>query len=56
MEQQEESTYEILREGDETVLKVDYDRVPSIPSIEDNAACMSKTMEKLIAIIIRRSY
>jgi len=40
--------YEIVREGEETILKVDYEQASSIPSIEDSAECMFKTSEKLI--------
>jgi type IV secretory pathway ATPase VirB11/archaellum biosynthesis ATPase len=44
----EEATYEIVREGDDTVLRIDYSSVPRVPSIEDDELCMSKTIDRLI--------
>lgn len=46
--QEGDLTYEIVREGNETILKVDYERALTIPSIEDSPDCMLKTCEKLI--------
>ncbi len=40
--------YEIVREGEDTILKVDYDQATIVPSLEDSAECMFKTSEKLI--------
>lgn len=40
--------YEIVREGEDTILKVDYEQATVIPSIEDSTECMFKTAEKLI--------
>ncbi|MEK6967149.1 MAG: type II/IV secretion system ATPase subunit [Nanoarchaeota archaeon] len=40
--------YEIVREGEDTILKVDYEQATAIPSIEDSTECMFKTSEKLI--------
>lgn len=38
---------EVLREGGEDVLKLNYETVPHIPSIEDNAIVMMDALEKL---------
>ncbi len=40
--------YEIVREGEDTILKVDYDQASIVPSIEDSPECMFKTSERLI--------
>ncbi|MFH1649248.1 MAG: type II/IV secretion system ATPase subunit [Candidatus Woesearchaeota archaeon] len=42
------ATFEVLREGDDTILHVDYTDVPAVPSIEDDDLCMAKTMDRLI--------
>ena len=48
MPEEENLSYEIVREGDETILRVDYEKATTIPSIEDSPVCMAKTCEKLI--------
>ena len=40
--------YEIVREGQEEVLKIDASRWPYSPSIEENPVVMSKVIEKLV--------
>ena len=40
---------EVIRQGQDIVLKIDYEKSPSVPSIEDNPTCMAITMEKLTA-------
>ena len=40
--------YEIVREGQEEVLKIDASRWPYSPSIEDNPVVMSRIIEKLV--------
>jgi type IV secretory pathway ATPase VirB11/archaellum biosynthesis ATPase len=42
-------SYEVNEEGYETILSVDYEGIPKIPSIEDDELCMAKTSEALIA-------
>ena len=42
-------SYEVNEEGYETILSVDYEGIPKIPSIEDDELCMAKTCEALIA-------
>ncbi len=41
-------TYEVIREGDETILKINMEGVNYPPSPEDSAICMSETFDKLI--------
>ena len=40
-------SYEIVREGEDTILKVNKEGDVKIPSIEDDPICMAKTVEKL---------
>ncbi len=42
-------SYEIIREGKDNILKINCENCQLIPSIEDNAACMSETIDKLIS-------
>src|SRR3989338_2225785 len=39
--------YEILREGNENVMRLDYEKVNFVPSVEDNALCMADVVGKL---------
>jgi flagellar protein FlaI len=39
--------YELLRQGEDTILRVNCEDCTRIPSLEDNALCMAKTIEKL---------
>jgi len=41
-------SYEIVREGEETILMIDLEEYTRIPSLEDNPICMSKTCDLLI--------
>ena len=41
-------SYDIIREGEETILMVDLEEYPKIPSLEDDPICMSKTCDLLI--------
>jgi len=43
-------SYEAIREGDEVILKVNCEKCPFLPSLEDNAQCMSRTITKLIEV------
>jgi hypothetical protein len=40
-------TYDIAKEGEETILLVDLEQYPHIPSIEDDPVCMSRTIDLL---------
>mgnify|MGYP001601974121 CR=1 FL=1 len=40
-------TYDILREGEETILMIDLEQYPHIPSLEDDPVCMSRTVDIL---------
>ena len=40
--------YDLIREGEETIIRVNCENCNRTPSIEDDAVCMSKTMDKLI--------
>jgi len=40
-------TYDILREGEETVLLIDLEQYPHPPSLEDDPVCMSRTVDIL---------
>lgn len=42
-------TYDIAHEGDDTVLKIDYEHSFEVPSIEDSETCMSDTVDKLVS-------
>ena len=40
-------SYEVLKEGEENILRVDCEKLSTIPSIEDSSLVMSKTIELL---------
>ncbi|MGV8151262.1 MAG: ATPase, T2SS/T4P/T4SS family [Candidatus Woesearchaeota archaeon] len=42
-------SYDIAHEGDETILRLDYDHSLEVPSIEDSESCMSDTIDKLVS-------
>ncbi|MGV8171915.1 MAG: ATPase, T2SS/T4P/T4SS family [Candidatus Woesearchaeota archaeon] len=44
-----ESSYDVSREGEDTVLRVDYETALEVPSLEDSEQCMADTIEKLMA-------
>jgi type IV secretory pathway ATPase VirB11/archaellum biosynthesis ATPase len=44
-----ENSYDITKEGEDTVLRVDYENSFDIPSLEDSEQCMADTIEKLMA-------
>ena len=44
-----DSSYDVLREGEDTVLRIDYEKALEVPSLEDSENCMADTIEKLIA-------
>ena len=43
----EKSNYEIIREGEEDVLKLNYETVPYSPSVEEDPNVMMEVIEKL---------
>ena len=40
--------YDLIREGEETILRIDCETLTYIPSLEDNAATMAKTVNILM--------
>ncbi|MBW2971777.1 type II/IV secretion system ATPase subunit [Candidatus Woesearchaeota archaeon] len=40
--------YEVLREGEDNVMRINYEGAPTVPSIEDNPTVMSRTCDHLI--------
>ncbi|MDP3765589.1 MAG: type II/IV secretion system ATPase subunit [Nanoarchaeota archaeon] len=40
-------SYDILREGEETILMIDLEQYPHTPSLEDDPVCMSRTVDIL---------
>ncbi len=43
-------SYEIIKEGEEEVMIINYENINSQPSIEDNYECMADTIEKLVQV------
>ncbi len=43
-------SYEIVREGDDTILMIEMERCTFSPSVEDNDVCMAKTIEILAEV------
>ncbi|HLG23924.1 MAG TPA: ATPase, T2SS/T4P/T4SS family, partial [Candidatus Nanoarchaeia archaeon] len=43
-------TYDVVREGEEIILIIDLEQYPHIPSLEDDEACMARTVEILAEI------
>jgi len=48
--QEKTCSYDLIREGEEVIIRVDCENCPYTPSIEDNAVCMSRMMDKLIEV------
>lgn len=44
-----ESSYDVTKEGDDTVLRVDYENALEVPSLEDSEQCMADTIDKMMA-------
>lgn len=40
-------TYDVIKEGEETILMIDMEGYPKIPSLEDDPVCMSRTVDIL---------
>jgi len=43
-------SYEVIRSGEETILRVDCEALPYVPSIEDNPVVMARTIELLAKV------
>ncbi|MBU4283675.1 MAG: type II/IV secretion system ATPase subunit [Nanoarchaeota archaeon] len=43
-------SYEVIREGDDVTLKINCEKCSSLPSLEDNPQCMSRTITKLVEV------
>ena len=41
-------SYDLIREGEETILRIDCEDLAYIPSLEDNSTVMSKTISLLM--------
>ena len=42
--------YQVIREGEDTILQIDYENVLNIPSLEDDPLAMSTVIDKLIEV------
>ncbi|MBD3209719.1 type II/IV secretion system ATPase subunit [Candidatus Woesearchaeota archaeon] len=40
--------FEVVREGEDTILRINYEEVPRVPSLEDDETCMAQAVELLI--------
>jgi type IV secretory pathway ATPase VirB11/archaellum biosynthesis ATPase len=45
---EKEKEVELVREGEDTILRINYEKVPRVPSLEDDDLCMARTFEELI--------
>ena len=43
-------SYDVIREGDEAIIKINCERCSLLPSLEDNPQCMSRTITKLVEV------
>ncbi len=46
----DENSYEVLHEGEETILRVNAENWLTVPSLEDDPITMSRTMDMLIEV------
>ncbi|MBI2548281.1 type II/IV secretion system ATPase subunit [Candidatus Woesearchaeota archaeon] len=46
--EKKEDTYELIREGEDTIMRIDYSSSSHIPSLEDDELCMSRTVDKIV--------
>ncbi|MGV8141376.1 MAG: ATPase, T2SS/T4P/T4SS family [Candidatus Woesearchaeota archaeon] len=44
-----ENSYDVVKEGEDTVLKLNYENALEVPSLEDSEQCMADTIDKLMA-------
>ena len=42
--------FEIIREGEEVIVRIDYEKAPFTPSIEDSSDCMANVIEILAGV------
>src|SRR3989344_2757663 len=49
-EKKEPFSYDIIREGEEIILRIDLDDYNGVPSIEDDPILMAKTCDRLIEV------
>lgn len=42
--------YDLIREGEEIVLRIDAEKLPYLPSLEDNSVVMAKTIEIIVEV------
>ncbi len=47
-EKEKSSDFEVIKEGEESILKIDYVKNLNVPSLEDDQTCMAGTVERLI--------
>jgi len=40
-----DSSYDVIKEGEDTVLRIDYENALEVPSLEDSEQCMADTIE-----------
>jgi hypothetical protein len=50
VKQEGSGKYDIVREDEDTIIKIDYTDAYTIPSIEDNGHCMSRVIEILTQV------
>jgi hypothetical protein len=50
MEGKECGAYELVKEGEDRILRIDYEGCTFSPSLEDNSLCMSKTIDVLMEV------
>ena len=43
-------SYDVLKEGEETILMIDLEQYPHAPSLEDDPVCMSRTVDILAEV------
>jgi type IV secretory pathway ATPase VirB11/archaellum biosynthesis ATPase len=46
--QEEKSNYDMVREGEDVIVRIDYEKSTIPPSLEDSPICMARTMDILI--------
>ena len=46
----ENQNYEVIQEGEDIILRINYEDSPQLPSLEDNEIVMGRTIEILIEV------
>jgi len=44
-----DNSYDVSKEGEDTVLRIDYEHALEVPSLEDSEQCMADTIDKLLS-------